>query len=42
MSCVHITCIFPIKWANKTRPKMAMSMANAVSPMKVLVDKDWP
>lgn len=42
ISCVHITCIFPIKWANKTRPKMEKRMENAVSPINVLVDKDWP
>lgn len=36
------TCIFPIKWANSTRPTMAMRMANDVSPIKVLVDKFCP
>lgn len=36
------TCIFPIKRANNTRPKMAIRMANDVSPIKVLVDKFCP
>lgn len=38
---VH-TCIFPIKCANNTSPVMAMSMANDVSPINVLVVKVCP
>jgi len=34
--------MLPIKWANKTRPRIAMSIANAVSPTNVLVVKLWP
>lgn len=34
--------MFPIKCANKTRPKMAMSMANDVSPMNVVVVRFCP
>ncbi|KAF5815429.1 hypothetical protein HanXRQr2_Chr03g0123001 [Helianthus annuus] len=41
MYMVH-TCIFPIKWANSTSPMMAMSMANDVSPINVLVAKFCP
>jgi hypothetical protein len=36
------TCIFPIKRANNTSPKMAIRMANDVSPIKVVVDKFCP
>ncbi|MFS7922809.1 hypothetical protein Hanom_Chr03g00253351 [Helianthus anomalus] len=40
--CMVNTCIFPIKWANSTSPMMAMSMANDVSPINVLVAKFCP
>lgn len=34
--------MFPIKWENNTRPKMAMTIANDVSPINVLVSRFCP
>jgi hypothetical protein len=36
------TCIFPMRWAKRTRPKIAMRTANVVSPMNMVVDKFCP
>ena len=41
-TCLVSTCMFPIKWAKRTSPKMAMRIANEVSPINVLVDKFCP
>lgn len=37
-----LTCMFPIRSANKTNPRVATMIAKTISPTEVLVERSCP